>query len=71
MIVENNGEYVLRGKTGWSQHTKPQTGWFVGYIETSKDTWFFACNLDIHKNSDADYRKDLVIKYLHELRIIE
>lgn len=71
MIVENNDKYILRGKTGWTQHTKPGIGWFIGYIETSKDTWFFACNLDIYKDSDSDYRKDLVIKYLYELEIIE
>ena len=70
MIEEKNDEYVLRGKTGWGLRINPQIGWYVGYIETSEDIWFFACNLDIHKDSDAEYRKDLVIRYLHELGVI-
>lgn len=71
MIEEKNAEYTLRGKTGWAQRIKPQIGWYVGYIETSKDTWFFACNLDITQDSDAYYRKELVIRYLKELKIIK
>ncbi|WP_243136999.1 class D beta-lactamase [Alkaliphilus serpentinus] len=71
MIEEKNAEYILRGKTGWAQRVDPQIGWYVGYIETDKDTWFFACNLDIRQNSDAGYRKELVFKYLRELKIIK
>ncbi len=71
MIEEKNTEYTLRGKTGWAQRINPQIGWYVGYIETAKDTWFFACNLDICQNSDANYRKELVLGYLRDLKIIK
>jgi len=71
MIEEKNAEYTLRGKTGWVQRINPQIGWYVGYVETANDTWFFACNLDIHQNSDADYRKELVLGYLRDLKIIK
>ena len=71
MIEEKNTEYILSGKTGWAQRIKPQIGWYVGYVETAEDTWFFACNLDIRQNSDADYRKELVIGYLKDLKIIK
>jgi beta-lactamase class D len=71
MIEEKNVEYTLRGKTGWAQQTSPQIGWYVGYVETANDTWFFACNLDIRQNSDADYRKELVLGYLRDLKIIK
>ena len=70
LIEEKNAEYTLRGKTGWAQRISPQIGWYVGYIETTNDVWFFACNLDIHQNSDAAYRKELVLEYLRELEII-
>lgn len=71
MVEEKTSEYILRGKTGWAQRTKPQVGWYIGYVETTNDTWFFACNLDISKDSDASYRKDLVIRYLKDLKIIK
>ncbi len=71
MIEEKNEEYTIRGKTGWAQRINPQIGWYVGYVETAKDTWFFACNLDIRQKSDADYRKQLVLSYLKELNIIK
>lgn len=71
MIDEKNADYTLSGKTGWAQRVTPQIGWYVGYVETSKDTWFFACNLDIDHDTDADYRKELVIRHLTELKIIK
>lgn len=71
MIEEKKDDYTLSGKTGWSQRISPQIGWYVGYVETANDTWFFSCNLDIHQNSDADYRKELVLRYLRELKIIK
>lgn len=71
MIEEKNDEYILRGKTGWAQRVNPQIGWYVGYIETPKDIWFFACNLDIKQDSDTGYRKDLVLMYLRDLEIIK
>lgn len=71
MIEEKNAEYTLSGKTGRAQRINPQIGWYVGYVETAKDTWFFACNLDIRQNSDVDYRKELVLGYLKDLKIIK
>lgn len=70
MIEEKSTDYTLRGKAGWAQRVTPQIGWYVGYVETKNDTWFFACNLNIAQNSDAKYRKDLVLRYLKELKII-
>ncbi len=71
MIEESNSQYTLRGKRGWAQRVKPQIGWYVGYVETSEDTWFFACNLDINSESDAEYRKALVMDYFRDLKIIQ
>ncbi|MCP4138281.1 MAG: class D beta-lactamase [bacterium] len=70
MIVENNENFTVRGKTGWAQRVKPQIGWYVGYMETQQDVWFFACNLNIEKKSDAKYRKLLVDIFLKEKGII-
>ena len=71
MVEDTTDAYTLRGKTGWTQRVSPQTGWYVGYVETASDVWFFACNLTITKPSDADCRKSLVMSYLRELKIME
>ena len=43
MLREETGSYQLRAKTGWTG----SIGWFVGYVETSDDTWVFALNADV------------------------
>jgi len=46
MITEHNEEYVVRGKTGWAGRTIGMNiGWWVGYIESSSDVFFFATRL--------------------------
>ncbi|SKC82086.1 class D beta-lactamase [Maledivibacter halophilus] len=71
MIVDDTPEYVLRSKTGWALRANPQIGWYIGYIETSDDVWFFACNLDIIDKSYSKYRKEIVYNALEELKIIK
>lgn len=70
MVEEESSTFTLRGKTGWAQRVSPQIGWYVGYVETEDDVWFFACNLTIVKGADAEYRKSLVMSYLKEWQII-
>ena len=43
MLREETASYQLRAKTGWTG----SIGWFVGYVETSDDTWIFAMNADV------------------------
>lgn len=48
MEVGRGPDWVLRGKTGWGRtQGSVDIGWFVGWLETSRDTWLFAVNLDI------------------------
>ena len=39
---------------------EPQVGWYVGYLETHDDVWFFALNMDIRSETDLPLRKQLV-----------
>ncbi|MAW94071.1 MULTISPECIES: class D beta-lactamase [unclassified Leeuwenhoekiella] len=55
MILEENENYTLRGKTGWSIRNGNNNGWFVGYLENGSDTYFFATNI----NPNADFNMDL------------
>ncbi|WP_066498166.1 class D beta-lactamase [Abyssisolibacter fermentans] len=71
MIVDDTTEYILRAKTGWALRVNPQIGWYIGYVETSDDVWFFTCNLDIIDKSYSKYRKEIVYSALKKLKIIK
>jgi len=66
MVNESTPEYTLRGKTGWAG----QIGWYVGWLETRDDVWFFAMNLDILEDADIRFRKELTIKALQALKLM-
>jgi beta-lactamase class D len=64
MIVDETLQYVIRAKTGWAMRINDQVGWYVGYIETGGQVWFFATNIDIEKRSDATYREEITLEAL-------
>jgi beta-lactamase class D len=55
MIADSGPGYTLRAKTGWSGRD-PQTGWYVGIVETPSDTWFFATNILVRSPADLPER---------------
>ena len=55
MIAESKPGYTLRAKTGWSGGEQ-QVGWYVGYIETPAEVWFFATNLKVRTPADLPER---------------
>lgn len=59
MVVEQTPAYTLRAKTGWAERVRPQTGWYVGYIETQNDIWFFATNIEVRSSKDLPYRQQI------------
>ena len=64
MIVEENPRFTIRAKTGWAMRGDPQQGWYVGYVETKGQIWFFATNLEIRKKGDDTFRKEITIAAL-------
>jgi beta-lactamase class D len=47
MKVEENDEYILRGKTGLGRiNQNNYLGWFIGYLEKESNVYFFAINLE-------------------------
>lgn len=42
MIDRQQVDYVLRGKTGWGSQDDQEIGWFVGYLETADNVYYFA-----------------------------
>lgn len=68
MVIEENENYTLKGKTGLSIRSETINGWFVGYIEFKKATYFFATNIEPTKRTEKrlfpKIRKEITIKAL-------
>ncbi|WP_373016926.1 class D beta-lactamase [Thiomicrorhabdus sp.] len=64
MQVERTPDHTIYAKTGWATNAHPNIGWYVGWVETKEDTWFFALNLDIEKMDKLSLRKDILRKAL-------
>lgn len=71
MLVEETPEYSIWAKTGWATHVKPQTGWYVGYVETSNDVWFFATNIEVDDDRELPLRQKLTQAALQAKAVIE
>jgi beta-lactamase class D len=65
LTVENANNYIMKAKSGWSG----KIGWYIGYVETKNDIWFFALNGDISKE-ELKYRKQIVMESLKIKNII-
>lgn len=44
-IAEKTDNYILRAKTGTTVIEGEQLSWYLGYVERTKNTYFFAMNL--------------------------
>jgi beta-lactamase class D len=74
MIMTDSSSYTLRGKTGWGVNGTTDIGWFVGYVETKGNVYFF-CNRvysnDPTNNDFARSRTEISMKALRQLEIIK
>lgn len=70
MLTDSTESYKVYSKTGWAMRIERQIGWLVGFVETKDNTYIFALNFDMHKDSDAKYRKDIVYDILKAEEII-
>lgn len=71
MLVEKTPAYKIWAKTGWATRVKPQVGWYVGYVETSKDVWFFATNIEVRDERELPLRQKLTRAALQTKGVIE
>jgi beta-lactamase class D len=75
MITEETDNYTIRAKTGWTRENNTNTGWWVGYLETSNNTYFFATRLlqDRNKNRDdfGSCRKEITKKIFYDLGFLK
>lgn len=74
MIAEQNENYTIRAKTGWTRENNINTGWWVGYLETKKQVYFFATRLFQNRKFNRDdfgaCRKDITRKVFRDLKIL-
>ena len=80
MIVKDTAGYVMRAKTGWSSQDGKEIGWYVGYVETAGNVYYFSnCVQTLSQNTkDAEKseqfdksRREIVDNILKELKVIE
>lgn len=73
MIAEQTPDYTIRAKTGWygyGDEAIANIGWYVGYVETQDNVYFFATNIDIDKPEAAAARLHLTRLCLQTLGIL-
>ena len=70
MVAEKTDSYTIRAKSGWATSSTPGIGWYVGYVETTDDVWFFATNIDVSDNSVLPLRQEIVTEAFQALGII-
>lgn len=72
MIVQNTSGYIERGKAGAGRQGNQLIGWYVGYITTLDNVYYFA-NCIQSSNGSADFkgaRVNIAHNILKELKII-
>ena len=74
MINEETPDYILRGKTGWGRDGAENVIWYVGYIETKGNVYFFATRIINDSEARNSYllelRKKITMDAFRELGII-
>jgi len=75
MVSEQNDNYILRSKTGWTRENGMDSGWWVGYVERENNVWFFATRISKKRSEvNPDFsrcRKDITRNILRQLKAID
>jgi beta-lactamase class D len=75
MMTEQNNNFIIRAKTGWTRENNINTGWWIGYMENNKGAYFFATRLlqdRKYKRDDfGSCRKEISKQVFRDLKIIE
>lgn len=72
MIAEQTPFYTISSKTGWGGQDNKDIGWYVGYIETRGNVYYFAnCiqTTDFNNNDFARARVDITNSILADLNL--
>ncbi len=72
MIGKDTLDYVVSAKTGWGGQDNKDVGWYVGYIETKDNVYYFANCIqseDFNNKDFASSRIDIVYLILDDLKV--
>lgn len=73
MITKETHDYIVRAKTGWGDQDKLNIGWYVGYVETKGNVYYFANCIQTSDDDNPDFAKariEIVYRILEELNLI-
>lgn len=74
MITEKNEDYTIHSKTGWTRENNINTGWWVGYIESKGEAYFFATRLlqdrKMNRPDFGNCRKEITKSVFKDLNIL-
>ena len=75
MITEKEKDYIIRSKTGWTREHNTNTGWWVGYLESGQNVYFFATRLiqdrKFNRSDFSSCRKEITKKVFRDLKIMQ
>jgi beta-lactamase class D len=74
MRVEETEAYTISAKTGWTRENNTNTGWWVGFVETKTNVYFFATRLlqdrALNRDDFGACRKTCTKNIFRDLEII-
>ncbi|GMU86742.1 MAG: hypothetical protein AMXMBFR48_19830 [Ignavibacteriales bacterium] len=65
MLLKDEGDFKLYGKTGWMDTGGIDLGWLVGFVESSGNIYFYALNVQCPEGTNKNFlsaRKGIVDK---------
>jgi beta-lactamase class D len=66
LVLERTETWQLSGKTGSGQRVLPPVSWFVGYLETKGNVYFFATNIE-GSDGSGDKAREIAQNILQNL----
>ena len=70
MFQEKSKNFSIMGKGELGNQVYPYISWFVGYVETKSDVWFFATNMTISRKDDDYSTIEILLEALKQKGII-
>lgn len=73
MVAKDTLGCVLRAKTGWAGNDTRDFGWYVGYLETKDNVYFFANCVETNDLKNQNFgkaRSEIVYDILDELKLL-
>ena len=73
MVAKDTATYTLRAKTGWGDQDNQDIGWYVGYLQTKNNVYFFATCIQRPRSDESSFlraRIEITLGILRELRFL-